>query len=64
MKASRLGGGQAFDEACYNRIFFSKYPDTRFVSVGSAEDLDRRMSELVPLIGQIIEGTAIIRFRD
>ena len=59
-----LGSGKAFDESCYNVIFSRKHPRTRFISVGSAGDLEKRMAELVPLVSQIVEGTAIIRFRD
>ena len=58
------GYRQSFDDSCYNKIFSDEYPRTRFVSVGSADDVERRMAELVPLIGQIIEGTKIIRLRD
>ena len=57
-------GEEAFDDACYNRIFAEKYPRVQFISVGSASDVEERMSDLVPLVRKIIEGTAIVRFRD
>ena len=55
---------EAFDDACYNRIFSGKHPRTQFISVGSAGDVERRMAEVVPLVRQIVSGTALIRFRD
>ena len=58
------GYGDAFDEACYNRIFGNEFPRVRFISVGSAEDLEHRMVQLVPLLKQIVQGTEIITFRD
>ena len=57
-------GKDGFDAYCYNRIFSKEYPHTLFVSVGSAEDIEKRVSDLLPLIKQIIRGTEIIRFRD
>ncbi len=56
--------GEAFDESCYNRIFAKEFPRTRFISAGSAEDLESRMVRLVPLLRQIVQGTEIITFRD
>ena len=45
-------------------MFFGEFPQTRFVSVGSASEVEKRMAELVPLLEQIINATAIIRLRD
>lgn len=58
------GYDEAFDDACYNKIFFGEFPQTRFVSVGSASDVEKRMSALVPLLEQIVKATAIVRLRD
>ncbi|MCY4157807.1 MAG: AAA family ATPase [Gammaproteobacteria bacterium] len=52
------------DEACYNRIFAREFPRTRFVSVGAASAVEKRMKDLVPLLDQIIERTQVILFRD
>jgi len=52
------------DEACYNRIFAREFPRTRFVSVGSASVVERRMGDLLPLLERVIGGTSILRFRD
>ena len=54
----------ALDEACYSKIFAREFPETRFVSVGDASTVEKRMKDLVPLLGKIIAGTQIIRFRD
>ena len=52
------------DEACYNTIFAREFPGTRFVSVGPATKVEKRMGDLLPLLDRIIGGTSIIRFRD
>ncbi|MCY4151174.1 MAG: ATP-binding protein [Aestuariivita sp.] len=54
----------SLDEACYNRIFAREFPRTRFVSVGDASAVEKRMKDLIPLLRQIIEKTQVIRFRD
>ena len=54
----------ALDESCYNRIFAREFPQTRFVSVGSATKVEKRMGDLLPLLDRIIGGTSIMRFRD
>ena len=57
-------GADGFDAACYNKIFAAEHPHTLFLSVGSANDVEKRVADLLPLIGQIIEGTEIVRLRD
>ena len=54
----------AFDESCYNKIFAREFPRTRFVSVGSAMTVEKRMRDLLPVLDRIIGGTSIVRFRD
>ena len=54
----------ALDEACYNRIFAREFPRTRFVSVGPATTVEKRMRDLLPVLERIIGGTSIVRFRD
>ena len=63
-EGSAAGDDPGLDEACYNRIFAGEFPGTRFVSVGSATVVERRMSDLLPVLRRIIDGTSIIRFRD
>ena len=53
----------AFDESCYNRIFAREFPRTRFVSVGAATNVEKRMRDLLPVLKRIV-GTSIVRFRD
>ena len=55
---------QALDESCYNRIFAREFPRTRFVSVGPATTVEKRMRDLLPVLERIIGGTSIVRFRD
>ena len=50
--------------ACYNRIFAREFPRTRFVSVGPATVVEKRMGDLLPLLERIIGGTSVLRFRD
>ena len=54
----------ALDEACYNKIFAQEFPRTRFISVGPATKVEKRMGDLLPVLEHIVRGTAIIRFRD
>ena len=55
---------KGFDAACYNQIFGSRYPDTRFISVGSRKDVENAETRLIPVIEAIAEGTEILRLRD
>ena len=63
-EGSTEGGDPPLDESCYNRIFAREFPRTRFVSVGPATKVEKRMGDLLPVLEQIIGGTSIIRFRD
>ncbi|MCY4656439.1 MAG: ATP-binding protein [Gammaproteobacteria bacterium] len=55
---------ESLDEACYNRIFAREFPQTRFVSVGGASNVEKRMRDLLPVLEQIVENTRVILFRD
>ena len=57
-------GKDAFDAACYNKIFANEHPRTLFISVGSSEDIETRISALLPIVEQIICGTSVILLRD
>ena len=52
------------DESCYNQIFAREFPRTRFVSVGSAKNVEKRMGDLLPLLSRIVKEVDIVRFRD
>ena len=54
----------SLDESCYNRIFAQEFPRTRFVSVGSATKVEKRMGDLLPLLSRIVSELDIVRFRD
>ena len=63
-EGSTEGDDPALDESCYNRIFAREFPRTRFVSVGSATKVEKRMGDLLPFLERIVSGSAIVRFRD
>ena len=63
-EGSTEGDDPALDESCYNKIFANEFPQTLFVSVGSATNVEKRMSDLLPLLDRIVSGTKIVRFRD
>ena len=54
----------ALDESCYNTIFAREFPRTRFISVGPATKVEKRMGDLLPVLERIVGGTSIMRFRD
>ena len=54
----------ALDESCYNAIFAREFPRTRFISVGPATKVEKRMGDLLPVLDRIVGGTSIMRFRD
>ncbi|MDE0483345.1 MAG: AAA family ATPase [Candidatus Poribacteria bacterium] len=55
---------KAFDAACYNQIFGSRYPDTRFISIGGEKDVAKADTHLIPVIEAIAAGVEILRLRD
>ena len=63
-EGSTEGDDPALDESCYNRIFAREFPRTRFVSVGCATQVEKRMGDLLPFLERIVGGSAIVRFRD
>ena len=63
-EGSATKGQIPLDEACYNKIFAREFPRTRFLSVGSASTVEKRMKDLIPLLDQIVAKTQVIRFRD
>ena len=53
-----------FDADCYNRIFGIHYPDTRFISIGGREDIEKADKNLIPVIQAVTEGAKILRLKD
>ena len=53
-----------FDADCYNAIFGAHYPDTRFVSVGNCEDVEKADENLIPVIQAVTGGAETLRLRD
>ena len=63
-EGSTEGDDPALDESCYNKIFANEFPQTLFVSVGSATNVEKRLGDLLPILNQIVSSTTIKRFRD
>ena len=57
---------EGFDAACYNRIFESRYPETRFISIGGKKDLKNpnTVTNLIPTLEAIAKGAEILRLQD
>ena len=55
---------KGFDAACYNQIFGSRYPDTRFISIGGRKDVEKANTHLIPVIEAIAGGVEVLRLRD
>ena len=57
---------EGFDAACYNRIFESRYPETRFISIGGRKDLKNpnTVTNLIPTLEAIAKGAEILRLQD
>lgn len=59
------GGGQSeFDARCYRRIFDREFPDTDFVSVGAAGDVQHDRLQVGKSIQTLVSGTEIVRLID
>jgi predicted ATPase len=55
---------RAHDAKCYDIIFESEFPDTRFISGGNASDVQSDRLALVAAIKAIASGCAVLRFVD
>ena len=57
---------EGFDAACYNRIFESRHPETRFISIGSRTNLKNpgTVTNLIPVLEAIAKGAEIVRLQD
>ena len=63
-EGSTKGDDASLDESCYNKIFAREFPRTRFVSVGPATKVEKRMEDLLPVLERIVSASSIMRFRD
>ena len=52
------------DAQCYNRIFESEFPDTRFVSMGSDQQIVGDKRGLAEALRLLIEGLEVVRLVD
>ena len=55
---------QPLTSPCYNKIFARDFPRVRFVSVGPASKVHKRIADLLPLLDRIVGGASIVRFLD
>ena len=53
-----------FDADCYNKIFGTHHPETRFIPIGSDQDVEKADENLIPVIQAVAEGAEILRLRD
>ena len=56
--------GTNFDADCYNKIFGTHHPETRFIPIGSDQDVEKADENLIPVIQAVAEGAEILRLRD
>jgi len=58
------GKNVAIDAKCYEEIFSSEFPDTRFLSSGNASEVENDRLALIEAIKALVEGTRVIRLID
>jgi predicted ATPase len=56
--------GAGTDSEVYNAIFGAAYPEMRFISIGSKNDLKGEQFLVVQAVANLIEGTTVLRLRD
>jgi len=64
---SGLRGGQpgeGFDAEIYNGIFAAEFPEARFVSIGSSNDMRGDRFLVVQAMANLIKGTEVVRLID
>lgn len=53
-----------FDAQIYARIFEGKYHDTRFISIGSASEIEKIENQSVNVVANILKSSEIVKFID
>lgn len=61
---SGLGNGQSFDAKCYDRIFNTEFPETRFISMGSDRQIIGDQRGLAEALRLLIGGLDVARLVD
>ena len=56
--------GEEFDADCYKKIFGIRYPDTRFISLGGWENVEKSLKALNRIIGKIAKNAKVIGLID
>lgn len=58
------GKNAAMDADCYDRIFETGFPDTKFVSAGNAHEVESDRIALTQALQSLVKGTQVIRLID
>ncbi|AFW02899.1 hypothetical protein BAR24_09550 [Gluconobacter oxydans] len=58
------GANTAFDASCYDRIFEQDYPDVKFISAGSSNQVEADRLALMAAMKVLVSGAEIIRLID
>ena len=58
------GRNAAMDGDCYDKIFESEFPDTKFVSAGNAHEVESDRIALFQTLQSLVQGTQVIRLID
>ena len=61
---AKVSKNQAQDARCYERIFGAEYPETRFVSMGSDQQIAGDKRGLAEALGLLVRGLRVIRLVD
>lgn len=54
----------SFDASCYREIFTDEFPNTDFLSIGGASDIEKNNLDIGRAITAIAGGTSVVRLRD
>jgi predicted ATPase len=58
------GPNAALDAACYDRIFEQEYPDVKFISAGSSNQVEADRLALMEAMKALVSGAEIVRLID
>jgi predicted ATPase len=57
-------GNKNFDASIYTRVFKDKYPDTSFISMGSASEIENDDNITFKVVKDVLKGSSIIKIVD
>jgi hypothetical protein len=58
------GKNAAMDSSCYDKIFESEFPDTKFISAGNAHQVESDRIALIGALKSLVQGAKVIRLID